>query len=167
VRKSCTKGGQCSDAGEYAGYHGTMRRPAAWGSVEKPAGEETSERRFLVWVIRHLSWLSDGDVQPVYKTGVFLQRVLVFSPEKFPCGNGLVESVPHHSLTVCTIHTSPRIVISYLIDSRCLSSMPLLERAPVCLHAMSVLGGTSRGELVCHRLVPIVISPMSPYCVWY
>jgi hypothetical protein len=67
---------------------------------------------------------------------------------------------------VCTINTYPPIVISYLIDSRCLSSIALLELAPVCLYAMSVLGGTSRGELVCHRPVPIVISPMYPYCVW-
>ena len=67
---------------------------------------------------------------------------------------------------VCTINTSPPIVISYLIDSRCLSSIALLELAPVCLHAMSVLGGTSRGELVCHRPVAIVISLMPHYCAW-
>jgi len=86
--------------------------------------------------------------------------------EKFPCGNGLVETVPCRSLMVCTINTYPPIVISYLIDSRCLSSIALLELAPVCLHAMSVLGGTSRGELVCHRPVAIVISLMPHYCAW-
>src|SRR5262249_33652220 len=86
--------------------------------------------------------------------------------EKFPCGNALVETVPCRSLMVCTISIYPPIVISYLIDSRCASSIALLKRAPVCLHAMSVLGGTSRGALLCHRLVPIVISPTSPYCVW-
>src|SRR5262245_53328891 len=86
--------------------------------------------------------------------------------EKVPCENGLVETVPCRSLMVCTIYTSHPIVISYLIDRRCLSSMALLDLALVCLHALSVRGGTSRGELVCHRPVPIVISPMSPYCVW-
>src|SRR5262245_19610317 len=95
--------------------------------------------------------------------GVFLQRYHI---EKFPCGNGPVEIVPCRSLMVCTIRTSPPIVISYLIDRRYLSSIALLELAPVCLHAMSVLGGATRGELVCHRPVPMVISPMSPYCVW-
>jgi len=100
-------------------------------------------------------------------TGVFCSAFSYSHTEKFPCGNGLVEIVPCRSLMACTIRTYLPIVISYLIDSRCLSSMSLLARAPVCLHAMSVLEGTSRGELVCHRLVPIVISPMSPYCVWY
>src|SRR5215471_18110876 len=99
-------------------------------------------------------------------TGVFCSVFSYSHTEKFPCGNGLVKIVPCRSLMVCTIHTSHPIVISYLIDSRCLSSMSLLARAPVCLHAMSVLRGTSRGELVCHRLVLIVISPMSPYCAW-
>ena len=99
--------------------------------------------------------------------GRFLQRVLVFSHREVPCGNGLVEIVPYRSLVVWTIRISYPIGISYLIDSRCLSSMSLLKLAPVCLHAMFVLGGTSRGALVCHRLVPIVISPMSPYYVWY
>ena len=99
-------------------------------------------------------------------TGVFCSAFSYSHTEKFPCGNGLVETVSYRSLTVYTRHTSPPIVISYLIDSRYLSSMSLLARVPVCLHAMFILGGTSRGELVCHRPVPIVISPMSPYCVW-
>jgi len=98
-------------------------------------------------------------------TGVFCSAFSYSHTEKFPCGNGLVEIMPCRSFMVCTIRTSPPIGISYLIDSHCFSSMSLLPRAPVCLHAMSVLGGTSRGELVCHRLVPIVISPMSPYYV--
>jgi len=105
--------------------------------------------------------------RPDHLTGVFCSAFSYSHTEKFPCGNGLVEIVPCRSLMVCTIRTYLPIVISYLIDSCCLSSMSLLARAPVCLHAMSVLEGTSRGELVCHRLVPIVISPMSPYCVWY
>src|SRR5215510_7753972 len=67
---------------------------------------------------------------------------------------------------VCTIHAAPPIVISYLIDRRCLSSIARRALAPVCLHALAGLGETSRGELVCHRPVPIVISPMCPYCVW-
>src|SRR5262245_59670262 len=100
------------------------------------------------------------------KTGVFLQRVLVFSHREVPLRKWAGEDVPCRTLMVCTIRTFHPIVISYLIDRLYLSSMSLLVWAPVCLHAMSVLGGTSRGELVCHRLVLIVISPMSPYCAW-
>ena len=103
---------------------------------------------------------------PIQQSGVFCSAFSYSHTEKFPCGNGLVETVSYRSLTVYTIGTSPLIVISYLIDRRCLSSMALLDLALVCLHALAVRGGTSRGELVCHRPVPIVISPMSPYCVW-
>ena len=141
--------------------------PVDGWSVEKPAKEGPSGHRFLAWVIRHLGWPYEGGGSPVELTGVFCSAFSYSYTEKFPCRNGLVEIVPCRSLMVWTIRISYPIGISYLIDSRCLSSMSLLKLAPVCLHAMFVLGGTSRGALVCHRLVPIVISPMSPYCVWY
>ena len=84
---------------------------------------------------------------------------------KFPCGNGLVETVPCHSLMGWTINVYSPIGISYLINRRCLASMALCALEPMCLHALVVLEGPSRGALVCHRPVPIVINPMSPYCV--
>jgi hypothetical protein len=42
------------------------------GSVEKPADEEPSGRRFLEWVVRHAGWARSESIQPVAKTGVFL-----------------------------------------------------------------------------------------------
>jgi hypothetical protein len=84
----------------------------------------------------------------------------------FPCGNGLVETVPWRSFMVCTISAHPPIVISYLIDRRCFSSITLLALAPACLRDLSVLGGTERGERACPNPVPIVISLIYPYCAW-
>jgi hypothetical protein len=40
------------------------------GSVEKPADEEPSGRRFLEWVVRHAGWARSESIQPVAKTGV-------------------------------------------------------------------------------------------------
>jgi hypothetical protein len=40
------------------------------GSVEKPAGEETSGRRFLQWVVRHIGKHYGRGLQPVDLTGV-------------------------------------------------------------------------------------------------
>src|SRR5215475_6609426 len=84
--------------------------------------------------------------------------------EMFPCGNGLAETVLYRFLTVWTMHAYHPIEISYLLDRHYLSSMDLVDLAPVCLHALSARGESSRGELVCHRPVLIVISLMSPYC---
>src|SRR5215813_14717724 len=82
--------------------------------------------------------------------------------EMFPCGNGLAETVLYRSLTVWPMHTYHPIEISYLLDRHYLSSIALLDLAPVCLHALAVRGGPSRGALICHRPVPMVIRPMSP-----
>ena len=40
------------------------------GSVEKPADEEPSGRRFLEWVVRHAGWARSESIQPVAKTGI-------------------------------------------------------------------------------------------------
>ena len=47
------------------------------GSVEKPADEEPSGRRFLEWVVRHEGWARSESIQPVAKTGGYCWRIPV------------------------------------------------------------------------------------------
>ena len=51
--------------------------------VEKPAAEEPSEQRFLVWVVRHLGWPCGRGLQPVAITGVFFAQALQFFVQMF------------------------------------------------------------------------------------
>jgi hypothetical protein len=45
------------------------------GSVEKPAGEERSGRRFLQWVVRHIGKHYGRGLQPVDLTGGYCWRI--------------------------------------------------------------------------------------------